>query len=478
VIAPSRRITTTLRCLKICTAMLAEEKGEAMRPCPALVAAMNLVLARPIFASLILISNLSGWAVAGQLDDAVAAAHRGEYAIAFRLISPLAEKEDACAQFDVGYMYANGWGVRRDFREAAKWYRKAAEQGLMIAQHHLGIAYLDGEGVSANDAEAARWLKRAAEQGFSRSQYILGTMYLEGRGVSKDPVQGYAMVVLAGQRGTPSRTAELLTLTPEQHAQAQAIMATWKPKPESSLTNIASPRSEELLGVDPHLGGDLADSGTWPASAIGVVAFTSGNKAFRCSGALVEKNIVLTAAHCLFSSVHAGSEPVHPQAVHFLLGMSKGTPAASSVAKQLIVSRDFVPGSWTPETSAVDWALVILKDPIASKPLPVKSLTREELKAASSGGKISQIGYGMERRYSPSVLRNCLADQSEDNRSLMLRCFANFGYSGSPILAEINGAPIVIGVFSAFQAETRKALACSASQFEGKLHELSGALSE
>jgi len=187
---------------------------------------------------------------------------------------------------------------------------------------------------------------------------------------------------------------------------------------------------------------------------------------------------VLTAAHCLFSSIHAGSEPVHPQAVHFLLGMSKGTPAASSVAKQLIVSRDFVPGSWTPEPPPPHSALVVLKDPIASKPLPVKSLTREELKAASSGGKISQIGYGMERRYSPSVLRNCLADQSEDNRSLMLRCFANFGYSGSPILAEINGAPIVIGVFSAFQAETRKALACSASQFEGKLHELSGALSE
>jgi hypothetical protein len=104
-----------------------------------------------------------------------------------------------------------------------------------------------------------------------------------------------------------------------------------------------------------------------------------------------------------------------------------------------------------------------------------EALTKEELEAASIAGKISQIGYCMERLYSPSVLRNCLADQSEDNRTLILRCLANLGYSGSPILAEINGTPTVIGVFSAAQFETRNALVCSASQFEGKLKELAGA---
>jgi hypothetical protein len=105
----------------------------------------------------------------------------------------------------------------------------------------------------------------------------------------------------------------------------------------------------------------------------------------------------------------------------------------------------------------------------------VKALTKEELEAASISGKISQIGYGMERRYSPTVLRNCLADQPEDNRILVMRCLANFGYSGSPVLAEINGIPTVIGVFSAGESETRRAFVCSASQFEGKLKELTGA---
>jgi hypothetical protein len=125
--------------------------------------------------------------------------------------------------------------------------------------------------------------------------------------------------------------------------------------------------------------------------------------------------------------------------------------------------------------SAVDWALIVLKDPMPSRPLQVKTLTKEELKTASIEGRISQIGYGIERPYSPTVLRNCLAEQAEDDRILSVRCLANLGYSGSAILAEVNGVPNVVGVFSAADPQSRNASACSASQFEGRLKELSGA---
>ena len=37
-------------------------------------------------------------------------------------------------------MYANGEGVVQDYKEAVKWYRKAAEQG--IAQLHLNQGYM------------------------------------------------------------------------------------------------------------------------------------------------------------------------------------------------------------------------------------------------------------------------------------------------------------------------------------------------
>ncbi len=40
-----------------------------------------------------------------------------------------AERGDAEAQFELGLMYDEGYGVSRDNQEAAKWYSKAAEQG-------------------------------------------------------------------------------------------------------------------------------------------------------------------------------------------------------------------------------------------------------------------------------------------------------------------------------------------------------------
>ena len=84
-------------------------------------------MCKATLALMILLLSLTVSARAAQLDDAVAAAHRGEYAVAFQLTSPLAEKGDARAQFNIGYMYANGWGVQRDLAEAAKWYRRGRE---------------------------------------------------------------------------------------------------------------------------------------------------------------------------------------------------------------------------------------------------------------------------------------------------------------------------------------------------------------
>src|SRR5579864_1666034 len=224
------------------------------------------------FAVLAILLGLMGPAAAAGLDDAVAAAHSGDYAAALRTLSPLADKGDARAEFDVGFMHAYGWGVPRDAAAAIVWYRKAADQGLAVAQHFLGLAYENGEGVQADDAEAAKWFTRGAAQGFANSQFMLGVMRLDGRGVAKDPALGYAFIVMAGQGGVRSapRVIQRVALTDTQRAQAQEIIARFKPKPESSLAGVANPRAEELLGLDRHIGA-VVDPATWPASAIGVV---------------------------------------------------------------------------------------------------------------------------------------------------------------------------------------------------------------
>lgn len=56
---------------------------------------------------------------------------------------------------------------------AAKWYRKAADQGFAESQFILGLCYYEGKGVEQNKAEAVKWFRKAAEQGHELAKEAL-----------------------------------------------------------------------------------------------------------------------------------------------------------------------------------------------------------------------------------------------------------------------------------------------------------------
>ena len=58
--------------------------------------------------------------------------------------------------------YLNGLGLAADSKEAAMWFRKAADQGSARGQLNLGVIYLNGFGVEKSKAQAAYWLELAA----------------------------------------------------------------------------------------------------------------------------------------------------------------------------------------------------------------------------------------------------------------------------------------------------------------------------
>lgn len=54
--------------------------------------------------------------------------------------------------------------MEKDLKQAAEWYRKAAEQGDETAQYFLGCCYRYGDGVQKDLKQAEEWLRRSAEQ--------------------------------------------------------------------------------------------------------------------------------------------------------------------------------------------------------------------------------------------------------------------------------------------------------------------------
>ena len=80
----------------------------------------------------------------------------------------VAEQGNAKAQFNLGWMYANGQGVRQDDAQAVQWFGKAAEQGLAEAQYNLGLMYYHGRGIRQNHNLAKEWFGKACQNGLQQ----------------------------------------------------------------------------------------------------------------------------------------------------------------------------------------------------------------------------------------------------------------------------------------------------------------------
>lgn len=130
-------------------------------------------------------------------DEAAAAFETGNYAKAQAELAPLLKAADPRAQYAMGVLYENGFGVAKDLPQAAAWYLKAAEQGNSDAQFNLGAMNEHGVGIPVNYPEAARWYRPAAEQGDIDALSNLGVLYNNGQGVPQDKVLAMALYNLS-----------------------------------------------------------------------------------------------------------------------------------------------------------------------------------------------------------------------------------------------------------------------------------------
>jgi TPR repeat protein len=155
-----------------------------------------------------------------------------------------AEQGDLEAQNNLGMQYENGEGVAQSFTEASRWYRRAADAGSDLAQTSLGVLYFRGNGVTQSYEEAAKWWRLAAAQGHAIAQFNLGLLYKDGQGVPQDNVQALKWMILSGNRDFEyaRSLAEQLRgkMTAVQISQAEKLAEEWTPAQRPSKGEPAS----------------------------------------------------------------------------------------------------------------------------------------------------------------------------------------------------------------------------------------------
>ena len=88
----------------------------------------------------------------------------------------------------------------KNYQEAVKWLRKAAEQGHPLSQCTMGLLCHSGMGVPPNDLEAVQWYRLAADQGDSMGQYHLAILVFNGIGCEANGALAMELFQKAGSQ--------------------------------------------------------------------------------------------------------------------------------------------------------------------------------------------------------------------------------------------------------------------------------------
>ena len=90
------------------------------------------------------------------------------------------EKKAKAGDVEAMYLLGDKYLETDSYKDAAKWFQKAAKKGSDDAKLLLASLYLKGQGVTRNTKKAYEYVLEVAMHGRSEAQYIMGTWYESG----------------------------------------------------------------------------------------------------------------------------------------------------------------------------------------------------------------------------------------------------------------------------------------------------------
>ena len=149
-----------------------------------------------------------------------------DYKTALYYLSLFAANGDAKANYNLGIMYRDGLGIKKDDVQSLAHFIEAAENGHMPGNYAVGLAFLTGKGSDIDVDVAIHYFSEAALLGHAISPVEIGRLYFRGGLVEKDFVSAHFWWSLARDRNAPgaSRNLDALLLKMNQGQKRQAFL--------------------------------------------------------------------------------------------------------------------------------------------------------------------------------------------------------------------------------------------------------------
>lgn len=112
-----------------------------------------------------------------------------DYKNAMKWFLKAADKGNTRAMHVIGYSYQTGQMVQQDYQQAMQWYLKAADKGNTDAMITIGYLYEIGQIVQQDYQQAMKWYLKSADKGNSYAMIRIGSLYKKGLGVKQDDQQ-------------------------------------------------------------------------------------------------------------------------------------------------------------------------------------------------------------------------------------------------------------------------------------------------